>query len=61
MRKDFSEDLNMSLSEAKSAFFDQRGLPPMLLGMFISYDSSDENTHIVQGIKESFMEIDKYE
>lgn len=29
--------------------------------MFNSYDSSDENTSIVEGIRETFMEIDKYE
>ena len=45
----------------RDSVFDNRGEPPMLLGYFNSYESEDENKELVEGIRESFMEIDKYD
>jgi hypothetical protein len=33
----------------------------MMIGPMNNYDSSDENTSIVHGLRESFMDIGKYE
>lgn len=44
-RKDYSEELNLSVSfQDKKDSNEYKGTIPMLIGMFNSYDSSDENT-----------------
>jgi hypothetical protein len=40
---------------------ENKGFTPMMIGPMNNYDSSDENTSIVLGLRESFMDIGKYE
>jgi hypothetical protein len=52
----------MSFFERVSSVVDNgKGAPPMMLGPLNAYDSSDENTSIVKGLKEVFIESDRYE